>query len=73
MISLLEIVEEEAHYWAAKGEKGAAAIVELLCSWLQYPACTVCGYGFAVPMGWDNDCRCFREAHLCKCHDRCEQ
>jgi hypothetical protein len=35
--------------------------------------CDKCGWGFAVKYGWDNQCRCLREARLCKCHADCEE
>ncbi|KKN21882.1 hypothetical protein LCGC14_0921110 [marine sediment metagenome] len=35
--------------------------------------CGWCHSGFAVKYGGaENQCRCLREAHLCKCHANCE-
>ena len=35
--------------------------------------CGWCGWGFAAKYGWDNQCRCLREAYLCKCHAGCQE
>ena len=76
---LLKLIEEEATHWAARnhaGEHGARAILDLILHWdapvKPLPTCSICGLGFAVEEGGEeNDCACRSTASYCACHSLC--